>query len=386
MELKQYQGALEAILFAHGEPIGTDRLAQALDLPGQLQQLTIEGRLHRVLRLQGIHPPGEIDPELDHREGIQQRPQKLPNALGIQALAVRRHHGAVFLVHEPLFQGHGSLPPGLPAIDHHQEGLARGLHITDGPMLRLYIILPGDVRNGAVGGDHQAQGGMALHDLFGAQLRRLGHGDLLVIPGGGDHPGLALLLRPHGPGDHVAHGVDHADAQAGHIVRGDLHRLLRHKLRLGGHNGLSGAALGKLISRPLRPEGVLEPGDHQCLHDPLDQGGFSRPHRPHHADIDVPAGPGGDLCVNTFHSQPPTPAGVGSCHGLPNDMSLAASLFQGCRGVPSGAQAVYAKRSVPEGWRAAGSRPYGQRVRSLNIRGIATTVCALSRNDKEEKK
>ena len=27
MELKQYQGALEAILFAHGEPIGTDRLA-----------------------------------------------------------------------------------------------------------------------------------------------------------------------------------------------------------------------------------------------------------------------------------------------------------------------------------------------------------------------
>ena len=32
MELKQYQGALEAILFAHGEPIGTDRLAQALEL------------------------------------------------------------------------------------------------------------------------------------------------------------------------------------------------------------------------------------------------------------------------------------------------------------------------------------------------------------------
>ncbi len=32
MELKQYQGALEAILFAHGEPIGTDRLAQALEV------------------------------------------------------------------------------------------------------------------------------------------------------------------------------------------------------------------------------------------------------------------------------------------------------------------------------------------------------------------
>ena len=53
MELKQYQGALEAILFAHGEPIGTDRLAQALELEPEVVErllLNLEKQLEKADR------------------------------------------------------------------------------------------------------------------------------------------------------------------------------------------------------------------------------------------------------------------------------------------------------------------------------------------------
>lgn len=38
MEIKQYQAALEAILFASGEPVPVSRLAQALDLDEETTQ------------------------------------------------------------------------------------------------------------------------------------------------------------------------------------------------------------------------------------------------------------------------------------------------------------------------------------------------------------
>ena len=150
---------------------------------------------------------------------------------------------------------------------------------------------------------------MTLHHLFRPQLRRLGHGHLGVRPRGGDHPGLSVLLRPHSPGHHVAHGVDHPHPESGFAVGADFHRLLRDEFGLRGHNGLAGAALGQLIPGSFPAVGVGDLGNHQLLHQMLDEGGFPGAHRPHHPHIDIAAGSGGDVLINSLHSQPPHPAG-----------------------------------------------------------------------------
>ena len=262
-----------------------------------------------------------MNAEPGHREGIEQGLQQIPDALGIHGLTVENHAVNAIAFVQALFQLPGCRRTGLPAVDHHQKGLSGGLHILNGPALGGHIVLSGNVRDGSVGGHHQAQGGVAGHDLFGAQLRGLRHGDLHVIPGGGHHPGLPVLLRANRPGNHIANGIDHADPELGNPVGADFHGLLRHELGFRGHNGLAGAALGQLIPCPLRPEGIPHCRNHQFLHDPFDQCGFPGPNRPHHTDIDIPAGSGGNIRVNTFHSQPPHPAGAGSCHGLSHGMS-----------------------------------------------------------------
>ena len=107
-----------------------------------------------------------------------------PNLLGAHGLAVGAE--GLHLIGSP---GSGRTAPGrhfpgLPAVDHHHKGLAGGLHIPNGPVLGGQGSPPGNVRDGAVGGHHQANGAVILHHLFGAQLRCLGHGDLMVVPGG----------------------------------------------------------------------------------------------------------------------------------------------------------------------------------------------------------
>ena len=174
------------------------------NLSGFLQQ----SLFHGMLRLQRVHPAGEMYPQLAHGEGVQQCLHKLPDALGVQRLTVR-HDG---LQTEGALQIRLHFPRRLPrrvaGVDDHKEWLSRFLHVGDGPFFRLYVILPGNFRNGAVGGHHNADGAMPLHDLFRPQLRRFRHGNLVVVPWGGHHPGHAVLLRAHRAVHHVAHGVD----------------------------------------------------------------------------------------------------------------------------------------------------------------------------------
>ena len=39
-------------------------------------------------------------------------------------------------------------------------------------------------------------------------------------------------------------------------------------------------------------------GQHQLLHELLDKGGFAAAHRPHHTDVDIPAGACADLATD----------------------------------------------------------------------------------------
>jgi hypothetical protein len=55
--------------------------------------------------------------------------------------------------------------------------------------------------------------------------------------------------------------------------------------------------------------GIVDVGNDHLFHDPLDQRGFSGPHRANDAYIYIAAGTGGQSCIEIIHSQPPHPAG-----------------------------------------------------------------------------
>ena len=274
-----------------------------------------------MIRFQSIQPPGQMHPQLGHGEAVQQGLQHLGNPCQVQALAVR-HHGleTKVLLHLPL-HFLGRIPTRIAGIDNHQEGLAGFLHVADGFALCSNVVLPGNVRNGAVSGHHQADGAVVFHHLLGSQLRRFRHGNFMVKPGRGHHPGRAILLRPHSAVNHVAHGIDEPNPQSGGAVGRNLHRLFRDELGFRGHNGLSRAALGQLIPGPFLAIGVVNTGDHQFFHDPLDEGGLSGSHRANHTDIDISAGSHSNVLINRIHSQPPLPAENPPAMGLPQGMS-----------------------------------------------------------------
>ena len=50
---------------------------------------------------------------------------------------------------------------------------------------------------------------------------------------------------------------------------------------------------------------VVDIGNDLRLHEPLDKGGFARPHRPYHTDIDVARSAGGNILIDRgIHSIP----------------------------------------------------------------------------------
>ena len=79
--------------------------------------------------------------------------------------------------------------------------------------------------------------------------------------------------------------------------------------------------MGELISCPLLPERVLHAGDHQFLHNPFNEGGLSRSYGSHHSNVNIAAGPGGDVCINPIHASLLFRQERAPAMGLPKGMS-----------------------------------------------------------------
>ena len=125
------------------------------------------------------------------------------------------------------------------------------------------------------------------------------HGDLMIVPRGGDHAGDAVFLRAYRAVYHISHRIDQPHPQPRLAVGRDLHGFFGDKFWLRGHNGPAGAALGQLIPGPLPPVGIFYIGDHKLFHQPFDQCGFSGPHRTYHADINVSGSAACNVLINT---------------------------------------------------------------------------------------
>ena len=185
---------------------------------------------------QGVHPGGQEKVQLLDGELIEDPFDDGSDVLLIQLQAVAAHTGHVIAVHNVGLDGLGPVGLGIGRVQEDQEGLAQLLELGNDPLLRLDVVLPGDVGDGPVGGDHDADGGVFGNDLSRPDLRGLGHGDVVVIPGGGHHSRGVVLGLSHGAGDHIAHAVDETDGEGGPV--GHIHPdgLLGHELGLSGHH------------------------------------------------------------------------------------------------------------------------------------------------------
>ena len=138
---------------------------------------------------QRIHPGRQEKVQLLQRELIQQVADQRGDVLLCQRQAVYRHapHTVGFL---DLGRNRGgALALRLRRVQQHDKRLADGLQFPDDALLGWLVVLPRDVCHRTIGGDDHPYGGVIGDDLPRADLRGLGHGDLVVKPGRHHHTG-----------------------------------------------------------------------------------------------------------------------------------------------------------------------------------------------------
>ena len=281
------------------------QVLHAGDAGGKVQRRLVDAALQPVAAVQHGDPAGHGKIQLPDGELVQHAFQDGLQGGGVQVHAAdRQHRPAVLLLH-PGGQPGGLGGAGAGGVQQNDIGLAQGLQLGDDPGLRLLVARPGDVADGAVGGHHHSDGGVIPDHLAGAGLGGLVKGHFVVEPGAFDHAGLVVFLVAHGPLHHIAHAVDqpHPALAAPLQLQGD--GCFGDELGLGGHDGAAGGGLGQLILGAGAGGAVLPGGQHQLLHEPLDERAFAAAHRPHHPNVDVAAGAPADLAVEyrIFHSQ-----------------------------------------------------------------------------------
>jgi len=135
-------------------------LPDVLELGSALAHRVIEAGLDGVVRRQGVHPGRQEQVQLLHGELVEDAPEDVRHILLPQFQAV--HRNAVHLIPGGDVFGDGLRPValGVHGIQQDDEGLPQLLELPDHPLLRLQIVLPGDVGDGAVRGDDDADGGV----------------------------------------------------------------------------------------------------------------------------------------------------------------------------------------------------------------------------------
>ena len=190
----------------------------------------------------------------------------------------------------------------IAGVQQHHKGLSDLLQFPDHPFLCFFVILPWNIRHRTVRGNDNAHSRVIGNHLLRADLCRLCHGDLVIVPGRHHHAGRQILKLPHSAGHHISHTVNKPNGEADAFLQLYLHSFLRYKLRFGGHNGTSRTALGQFILCPVASIYVVDMGDHLRFHKTLDKGGLPCSDRSHHADIHTVLRPCRHVLIDTCGS------------------------------------------------------------------------------------
>ena len=185
------------------------------------------------------HPAGNGKIQLPHRKFVEDTLQDGQQVIFLQIQAAHRQDRASV----GLFQLCGqnlclrSIRAG--TVEQDDKGFAQRFQLFHHPLFGGQVVFPGDLADGAIGGDHDADGGMFADHLAGAGLCGKVKGHFLLKPRAFDHAGLLVLLVAHGSLHHIAHTVDESDAAFPATLQLERHGLLRDELRLCGHDRLS---------------------------------------------------------------------------------------------------------------------------------------------------
>ena len=296
-----HPGALEVFALQRGS---LGHVLHLADRSGILLRRRVHRALQPVIRLQHGDPPRHCKGDFLYIKLIEHALQDTVDGGAVQVHAVHRQHGvAVFFLHL-LRQLAGGRAVRVQAVEQDDEGLVDLGQLGNDPGLGVPVLFPGNVADGAVGGDDQADGGVVPDDLAGAGLGGHVEGDLLLEPGALDHAGLLVLLVAHGSLHHVTHAVDEAGVEAAAALQFHRHRRFGDEFGLGGHNGAPCCRLGQFVPGAGLDRGHREPREDEFFHEFLHKGALAGAHRAHHADVDVAAGAGGNVLVYAaaFHT------------------------------------------------------------------------------------
>ena len=249
---------------------------------------------------QHSHPARQGKIQLLHREFVQHLPQNIAQRRGIQINAAHRQNSVVIIPCHALGQLSGLRGIRVGAVEQNDVGFAQRVQFFDDAFFCGCIACTRNVADCAVGGDHDADGGVLADDLAGAGLGGKVEGHLVVEPRTFYHAGLCVLLVAHGPFHHVAHAVDEPHPALAAAFQLQWHGCFRDELRLGGHDGAPRRRLGQLVPGTFPRSRRADGRQHQLLHKPLDKGGFAAAHRAHHTDVDISAGACADLAADAI--------------------------------------------------------------------------------------
>ena len=275
-------------------------ILHAGDLCRQLHGRIVHLRLQPVAVFQHRDPARQGKIQLLHRELVQNLPQDAAECLRVQIHAAHRQHGVVVVPGHALGQLLRLRRIRVGAVEQDDVGLAQRIQFFHDALLGSGIALPRDVAHRAVGGDHDADGGMFADHLAGAGLGGKVEGHLVVEPRAFDHAGLVVLLVAHSPLHHVTHAVDEPHPALAAALQLQGHGCFRDEFWFRGHDGAARCRLGQLVPGTLPRSRWADGGQHQLFHETLDKSGFAAAHRANHPNVDISAGACADLAADAL--------------------------------------------------------------------------------------
>ena len=298
----------------HGDIVGIDKLVVLSEEIFERQAvLHLHERGRRLFELrqdggyrlaafgQGLYPLGKFDVDARHGELEEHFLHNFEDLLLGELLGVDGEHGNSVLILQR--RAERFLRFGLTAVEENDERLADLFELGGGVFLRRDVSGTGNVRNAAVRRHEDADGGMFPDDLFRSQLRRFFKGHGLIAPRRLDKAGRAVLFETARALYGKAYAVHQTDGRLSALPNGDLRSLRRNEFRLRRHHRAPRRGLRQFV-RHHRPRRIFGGGNDKLFHEPFDKGGFSRPYRSHHTDVNIAVRTACNVFVNAviFHT------------------------------------------------------------------------------------
>ena len=252
---------------------------------------------HRAGRVEGAHPFRYIDPHRRKRKLRQHRLHDFAHIVGVHVFHVHGDNRDVVFAAQRVSQSDCLVGRRIAAVKHDDKGFAEVFEFVYDPFFRGDIGGTRQFGYAAVVCHHHRYCGVLRHDFSGAQFGSLLERHFFFRPRRGDKPGFSVFVGAHGAVHHITHAVYKAHVDAAVIFKAYRHALSRHEFRLGGHNGFAVGGLRKFIHRPGARVFVFHVRQHQRLHKPGHEGGFSRSYRADDADINIAVCPLGNVAV-----------------------------------------------------------------------------------------